>query len=469
MKRTFLLISLLYNVTIVAHGFGGNTLVYLGDGTPIALEKLCHRIEKSYVQVASSNPRHNTFVRKQTRLYGKSTSNCYMRLSFCNACNDGDIICTPSQPFYRVSSNCWVQACDLRIGDVLKAKGGGKETITRMVFVPEPINVYTICVSDTHTFFVGKHAILTHNMVLTALPLFVKLGCAFGSGAVSGSFLGPIGICFGVSAAALACCVIHAISGHRISYRIQPYNFDLLTARFDQGVDSFSVKGPCITVVPSDPMPPCIFVPVSPVSPGEPQRGCGGIPSELQGSGIIAGGCGEINVPTIQDTVLSHPIPVSELPIIYAQDVATSGEKVGVKRLPKPEEVSGIKGDEEALPIRELDYGHSAVQYDLLKQEYERLELEAKIEEFKSIVGLTEHGLQRLLEREFTVEEVKSVLQNPDYLRIQSDGAKVFIQKIGDRYRIIVLNEETGEVVTALRRTTEKKIRGLAKNYGWEL
>jgi len=90
-------------------------------------------------------------------------------------------------------------------------------------------------------------------------------------------------------------------------------------------------------------------------------------------------------------------------------------------------------------------------------------------EEFTSVINCTEHGLERLIERGFLPEEVKSLVLNPDYIRIQSDGAKAFIQKIGEKYRIMVLNETTGEVVTALKNTTLKKILALAKNYGWEL
>jgi hypothetical protein len=92
-----------------------------------------------------------------------------------------------------------------------------------------------------------------------------------------------------------------------------------------------------------------------------------------------------------------------------------------------------------------------------------------KIEEFTSVINVTNHGIQRLIERGFTPEEVKALVTKPDYFRIQSDGAKVFIQNIGDRYSIIVLNETTGKVVTALKKAAEKNIIQLGKNYGWKL
>ena len=101
--------------------------------------------------------------------------------------------------------------------------------------------------------------------------------------------------------------------------------------------------------------------------------------------------------------------------------------------------------------------------------QYEKLKNALKIEEFTSIAGCTEHGLQRLIERGFDASEVLSLLSKPDYIRIQSDGAKVFIQKLENKFRIIIFNESTGEIVTALKETTEKKIISLGKNYGWEL
>jgi len=104
MKQAFLIVSIFCNTLLCAHGFGDNTPVHLADGSRMAIEQLCHRIEKSRVYVASSNLRRNTVERKWTRLYGYSTSNCYLRLSFCDTCNGGDVICTPYQPFYVVKS-----------------------------------------------------------------------------------------------------------------------------------------------------------------------------------------------------------------------------------------------------------------------------------------------------------------------------------------------------------------------------
>lgn len=126
-------------------------------------------------------------------------------------------------------------------------------------------------------------------------------------------------------------------------------------------------------------------------------------------------------------------------------------------------------GRNRANSVRPLDYGHSARQYNQLKNALNAEERLALEQQFTNIIKCTKHGLERLLERGFEPEEVKSLITKPDYLKIQNDGAKAFIQKFGDKYRIIVLNEKTGEIVTALKNTTLKKIINLGKNYGWEL
>ena len=90
------------------------------------------------------------------------------------------------------------------------------------------------------------------------------------------------------------------------------------------------------------------------------------------------------------------------------------------------------------------------------------------IEEFNKIIKTTQHGIERLIEREFSPEEVLSLLKEPHWLKSQSDGAKVYIQEIASKYRIIIINEKTQELVTALKGTTRKKIERLGERYGWK-
>jgi hypothetical protein len=112
--------------------------------------------------------------------------------------------------------------------------------------------------------------------------------------------------------------------------------------------------------------------------------------------------------------------------------------------------------------IKPLDYGHSVIQYEQLKNALQA-------EEFTSVINCTEHGLQRLIERKFTPNEVSSLFNSPDYLKIQSNGAKAFIKQIeNNKYNFMVYNQEKGKVVMALKNINKQDLINLGKNYGWE-
>ena len=73
------------------------------------------------------------------------------------------------------------------------------------------------------------------------------------------------------------------------------------------------------------------------------------------------------------------------------------------------------------------------------------------------------------MERNFEPQEALDLLYKYDYLRIQVDGAKSFIKKVKGAYNVMILNEKTGRMVTAMKGLCLKKVIGLGKNYGWEL
>jgi hypothetical protein len=60
---------------------------------------------------------------------------------------------------------------------------------------------------------------------------------------------------------------------------------------------------------------------------------------------------------------------------------------------------------------------------------------------------------------------------NPSsYVPEHIDGSKAFIKKIGEnRYNVIVINQKTKKVVSALRQIDLKAINNLGKNYGWSI
>jgi len=92
------------------------------------------------------------------------------------------------------------------------------------------------------------------------------------------------------------------------------------------------------------------------------------------------------------------------------------------------------------------------------------------IEQFNKVIKTTKHGLERLLERNFTPEEVKILYKYPDITKLQNDGAKVFVKEVNyKKYNVMIYNLETTEVITAMKSVSLKDLTNLGKKYGWTL
>ena len=100
--------------------------------------------------------------------------------------------------------------------------------------------------------------------------------------------------------------------------------------------------------------------------------------------------------------------------------------------------------------------------------QYDNLKQWLKIKEFTSILKASRHGIERLIERDFTPKEVESLIKNPSFIKVQNDGALAYVKQIGEKFNVIVFNDHTEEVVTALKNTTQKKLNQMGKNYGWK-
>lgn len=100
--------------------------------------------------------------------------------------------------------------------------------------------------------------------------------------------------------------------------------------------------------------------------------------------------------------------------------------------------------------------------------QYEKLKEMLIVEQFTSIIKTTKHGIQRLIERGFTPEEVSIIYKNPDIIRIQKDGANAFIKIISqNRYNIMIYNQKNESVITALKNIDLRNLTNLGKKYGW--
>lgn len=130
----------------------------------------------------------------------------------------------------------------------------------------------------------------------------------------------------------------------------------------------------------------------------------------------------------------------------------------------REEQVAVEIANGERLVLNTIDNpAHSAVQFEKLKSTLQ-------VEEFTSIIKTTKHGIKRLIERRFTPEDVLALVKKPTYIRIQTDGAKVFIKETSNNvYNYMVFNEATEEVITCLKKIDMKALEGLGNNYGWKL
>ncbi|HEV2916639.1 MAG TPA: polymorphic toxin-type HINT domain-containing protein [Candidatus Babeliales bacterium] len=206
------IIFLLFNIDLYSHGFGKKTIVH-SDIKIYTFKQLCKAVangKKKYV--ISFNFQTNTpNIQKIIRI-GKSDRrvSVYMKLScqigFTNTNND--IVCSLFQEFYCTDTHQWVQAKNLHIGNSVLTRYGPKQlTYVKQVSQGKKIRLYMIEVEDTHLFFVGNDALLTHNM---CLPIMLKLGfdiaCTAGTaaGTTTGSFFGPLGMAIGAAIGGIA-------------------------------------------------------------------------------------------------------------------------------------------------------------------------------------------------------------------------------------------------------------------------
>src|SRR5690606_5344636 len=106
----------------------------------------------------------------------------------------------------------WLPAYMLRTGDVLLTSNLTNQRITIKEIVPKSLKICMLEVEQTHTFFVSKYSILTHNIFLP-LSIFAGISVPFGSIAAGsiGNFFGSIGITAGFALGGLVGLAIKTI------------------------------------------------------------------------------------------------------------------------------------------------------------------------------------------------------------------------------------------------------------------
>lgn len=137
--------------------------VCFAAGTPILTEQGYIAIEEIMIgdMVWAENPETGEKELKEVvqTFVNETTELIYVYV------DDEVIITTPEHPFYS-PVNGWVAASTLYLGDTL-ALQSGKCAIVQQVqhkTLETPITVYNFEVADFHTYYVGKSAVLVHNV-----------------------------------------------------------------------------------------------------------------------------------------------------------------------------------------------------------------------------------------------------------------------------------------------------------------
>lgn len=219
------------------HGFDPRIYVStsISKNRSVPIKMLCEDYLDETQKVCSFDLAKNKCVKSKITAAATAQTNVYVAIRFDNDPSD-DIICTPEQEFYT-SNKQWMPAHNLKIGDSLFSKDKIPKKISNIRFVKEPLLVYTIRVKKTHTFFVGRNAVLTHNMLL--LPFTAGVGSAFGGGAGAGglaaSVLGPVTLAAGLLGGGLIGFIIKAVCAKK---RLPHYEISYHSKAFDEASEN---------------------------------------------------------------------------------------------------------------------------------------------------------------------------------------------------------------------------------------
>ena len=75
----------------------------------------------------------------------------------------GSLDATDEHPFWAVRDEAWVDAIDLKAGDVLLSAGGATLTVEDIKTNLQDLTAYNLTIADLHTYHVGTADVLVHN------------------------------------------------------------------------------------------------------------------------------------------------------------------------------------------------------------------------------------------------------------------------------------------------------------------
>lgn len=155
---------------VMGHGFAGKMLV-TSNRSGENIDQLSERVGSDTPLILSYNIDHSCETMQRAVLGGKSTSAHMVRIHFLNYADDSVIVCMPTQTLYDSYAKRWISAAELMCGTWLLARNNREIMVSEVEWISESTPVYTVEVENTHTFFIGKQELLTHNMMM---PIWVK-------------------------------------------------------------------------------------------------------------------------------------------------------------------------------------------------------------------------------------------------------------------------------------------------------
>ena len=138
------------------NSFTGDTLVLMADGTkkPIKDVRLGDRVMATDPLTGTSGPRNVIDLIRHSGPHTMVT----VRLV------DGSTIeATDQHPFWVESQKGWVDAIDLKSGDIVVDADGDRLTIASLGISERDLTAYNLTVVDLHTYYAGDDSVLVHN------------------------------------------------------------------------------------------------------------------------------------------------------------------------------------------------------------------------------------------------------------------------------------------------------------------
>lgn len=144
------------------HSFAAGTRVLRGDGTEVAIEEL----EPGDTVVATDPLTGESTVRTIVVTHLNTDSD---QADVTVVDGDGTVSVlrtTQHHPFWAGSRGAWVQAADLRPGELLRSADGTRVTVREVLSYTTVREMYDLTVDTVHSYYVvtGDEAVLVHNI-----------------------------------------------------------------------------------------------------------------------------------------------------------------------------------------------------------------------------------------------------------------------------------------------------------------